>query len=94
MATDISQIVMVTTPSSMKFLKFLKGGLTEINVRKWSENVDCNFGVVKYDKRTKFFNGKMVQTSYQFINTLGLNEETAEQLLKPSIDYISSIRED
>ncbi|MBO7215224.1 MAG: hypothetical protein J6V66_07010, partial [Clostridia bacterium] len=94
MATDISQIVMVTTPSSMKFLKFLKGGLTESNVRKWSENVDCNFGVVKYDKRTKFFNGKMVQTSYQFINTLGLNEETAEQLLKPSIDYISSIRQD
>ena len=72
LATDVKQIVMVTTPNSMKFLKFMKGGLTEKNVRKWIDKVDSTFGVVKYDKRTKFFGGKMVQSSYQFINTLGL----------------------
>lgn len=94
LATDISQIVMVTTPNSMKFLKFMKGGLTESNVRKWIEKVDSTFGVVKYDKRTKFFGGKMVQTSYQFINTLGFNERQVEELLKPSKDYLTTIRSD
>lgn len=94
LATDISQIVMVTTPNSMKFLKFMKGGLTENNVRKWIDKVDSTFGVVKYDKRTKFFGGKMVQSSYQFINTLGFNEEQVEELLKPSKDYLTTIRND
>lgn len=94
LATDINQIVMVTTPNSMKFLKFMKGGLTESNTRKWIEKVDDTFGVVKYDKRTKFFDGKMVQSSYQFINTLGLNEEQVEKLLKPSKDYLTTIRND
>lgn len=94
LATDISQIVMVTTPNSMKFLKFMKGGLTENNVRKWIDKVDSIFGVVKYDKRTKFFGGKMVQTSYQFINTLGFTEGQVEELLQPSKDYLTTIRSD
>lgn len=94
LATDISQIVMVTTPNSMKFLKFMKGGLTENNVRKWVDKVDSTFGVVKYDKRTKFFGGKMVQSSYQFINTLGFTEGQVEELLNPSKDYLTTIRND
>lgn len=94
LATDINQIVMVTTPNSMKFLKFMKGGLTENNVRKWIEKVDSTFGVVKYDKRTKFFGGKMVQTSYQFINTLGFTEGQVEDLLQPSKEYLTTIRSD
>ena len=94
LATDISKIVMVTTPNSMKFLKFMKGGLTENNVRKWVEKVDSVFGVVKYDKRTKFFGGKMVQSSYQFINTLGLTEAQTAELLQPSKEYLTTIRND
>lgn len=94
LATDINQIVMVTTPNSMKFLKFMSGGLTESNVKAWSDKVDDTFGVVKYDKRTKFFDGKMVQTSYQFINTLGINKEQVEEFLKPSKEYLSLIRAD
>ena len=94
LATDISQIVMVTTPNSMKFLKFMRGKLIENNVRKWVDKVDSIFGVVKYDKRTKFFGGKMVQTSYQFINTLGFTEGQVEELLQPSKDYLTTIRED
>ena len=94
LATDISQIVMVTTPKSMKFLKFMKDDFTENNVRKWVDKVDCTFGVVKYDKRTKFFGGKMVQTSYQFINTLGFTEKQVEELLQPSKDYLTTIRND
>lgn len=94
LATDISQIVMVTTPNSMKFLKFMGDELTEYNVRKWVDKVDSTFGVVKYDKRTKFLGGKMVQTSYQFINTLGFTEGQVEELLQPSKDYLTTIRND
>lgn len=93
LATDISQIVMVTTPNSLKYLKFA-GGLSEGNIRKWAENATSSFGVVKWDKSTKFFHGDMVQSSYQLLNTLGLDKAQAEELLKPSFDYISLIRND
>ncbi len=94
LATDIKQIVMVTTPNSLKFLKFMKGGLTLSNIRKWMDRIDSTFGVVKYDKRTKFFDGRMVQASYQFINSLNFNEDDANDLLKPSKDYLSLLRND
>ena len=93
LATDISQIVMVTTPNSLKYLKFV-GALSGKNIHKWTENVNSTFGVVKWDKRTKYFGGKLVQSSYQFLNTLGLNEQQSEHLLQPSIDYISLVRKD
>ena len=92
-ATDINQIVMVTTPNSLKYLKFA-GGFTERNIRKWMEDINDTFGVVKWDKSTRFFHGKMVQSSYQLLNTLGLTETQAAELLQPSIDYISLLRKD
>ena len=93
LATDVSQIVMVTTPNSLKYLKFA-GGLSEKNIRKWTESVNDTFGVVKWDKGTRFFHGDMVQSSYQLLNTLGLDKAQAEELLKPSFDYISLVRSD
>lgn len=93
LATDVNQIVMVTTPNSLKYLKFA-GGLSEKNIRKWIESVDNTFGVVKWDKDTRFFHGDMVQSSYQLLNTLGLDKEQAEEILKPSFDYISLVRND
>ncbi len=93
LATDISQIVMVTTPNSLKYLKFV-GELNEKNIRKWSDNVNSTFGVVKWDKPTHFFHGKMVQSSYQLLNTLGISRQQTEELLQPSFDYITLIRRD
>lgn len=93
LATDVSQIVMVTTPNSLKYLKFA-GKLSERNIRKWADNASNTFGVVKWDKGTRFFHGDMVQSSYQLLNTLGLDKAQAEELLKPSFDYISLIRND
>ena len=84
---------MVTTPNSLKYLKFA-GGLSEKAIKKWIANVTETFGVIKWDKGTRFFHGRMVQSSYQLLNTLGLSEQQAEQLLQPSIDYISLIRKD
>ena len=93
LATDVSQIVMVTTPNSLKYLKFA-GGLSEKNIRKWIESVDNTFGVVKWDKGTRFFHGDMVQSSYQLLTTLGFDKSQAEELLKPSFDYILLVRND
>lgn len=93
LATDVSQIVMVTTPNSLKYLKFV-GGLSEDNIRNWAHNVDSGFGIVKWDKRTRFFGGRMVRSSYQLLNTIGLNREQADILMRPSIDYLTTIRQD
>lgn len=93
LATDISQIVMVTTPNSLKYLKFA-GGLCQDNVQQWANHVDSVFGVVKWDKRTSFFDGRMVRSSYQLLNTLGLNQEHVEAMLQPSKDYLTTIRND
>ena len=93
LAEDINQIVMVTTPNSLKYLKFA-GGLTEKNIRQWAAHTDGTFGVVKWDKPTRFFHGKMVQSSYQLLNTLSLSEEEVRILLQPSIEYIALLRKD
>ena len=62
LATDINQIVMVTTPNSLKFLK-IAGGISERSLRKWVANANNSFGVVKWDKGTNFFHGDMLQSS-------------------------------
>ncbi|MDE6058780.1 MAG: hypothetical protein K2G44_01920 [Clostridia bacterium] len=93
LAKDISQIVMVTTPNSLKYLKFA-GALNDKNIRQWTENVNSTLGVVKWDKRTKYFGGKLVQSSYQFLNTLGLTEQEVNELLQSSFKYISYVRKD
>ena len=43
LATDISQIVMVTTPNSLKYLKFV-GVLNEKNIRKWTDTKRDHIG--------------------------------------------------
>ena len=93
LAEDMVQIVMVTTPDSLKYLKFA-GGLSEKNIKQWAAHTDGTFGVVKWDQPTRFFHGKMVQSSYQLLNTLPLTEEEVRSLLQPSIDYIALLRKD
>lgn len=93
LAEDIAQIVMVTTPNSLKYLKFV-GGLSEKNIKQWAAHTDGTFGVVKWDQPTRFFHGKMVQSSYQLLNTLPLTEEEVRTLLQLSIDYIALLRKD
>lgn len=87
LATDISQIKLITTPSSVKYLKFGK-------IEQWLENIDDTFGIVKYEKETHFFDGRMVQCHYQLLNTMQLSYNDVEQLLKPSLDYIGAVRSD
>lgn len=87
LATDISQIKLITTPSSIKYAKFG-------TIEDWMENVEPVFGVVKYEKKPRQFGGRLVQAHYQLFNTLQLSYEEMEQVLKPSLDYIGAIRRD
>lgn len=73
LATDVSQIVMVTTPNSLKYLKFV-GGLSEKNIRKWAESVNDTFGVVKWDKGTRFFTAIWCRAVINFSIPWGLTK--------------------
>lgn len=86
-AEKISDIKLITTPNSIKFLKF--GTFDE-----WIDRIDNTFGVVKYEKKTHFFNGSMVQTHYQLINTLHLTKEEMKEFLSPTLNFLSMMRDD
>lgn len=86
-AKRIEDIKLITTPSSIKFLKFGK-------FDEWLDEIESIFGVVKYEKPTHFFDGRMVQTHYQLLNTLQLTYDEVEKLVKPSLDYANMIKID
>lgn len=86
-AKKIEDVKLITTPSSIKYLKF--GTLNQ-----WLDTLETTFGVVKYEKKTHFFDGRMVQTHYQLINTLQMTYEEVEQFIKPSLDYARMIKTD
>lgn len=83
-ADSIKDIKLITTPSSIKYLKF--GSL-----KNWIEKIEEDFGVVKYDKPPHYMNGNMVQTHYQLINTLQLSKEEVSDFLQPSFDYLNQL---
>ncbi len=86
-AKDIADIKIITTPSSIKYMKF--GSL-----QQWFENLHTTFGIVKHEKPTHYLDGRMVQCHYQLINTLHLSRDEIQQILQPNLDYISLIRKD
>lgn len=86
-ATDIKDIKIITTPSSIKFFKFG-------NLNTWLENIYPYFGVVKYDKDTHYFNGRMVQAHYQLLNTLQLSQDELQSVVQDGLDYINLLNTD
>ena len=86
-ATDVSEIKMITTPNSVKYLKFG-------SMEQWLNNLPSMFGVVKHEKKTHFFDGQMVQCHYQLLNTLQLSKNDVEEFLQPSFDYMNKLNTD
>lgn len=86
-ATRVEDIKIVTTPSSIKYLKFG-------TIDNWIKHIDSIFGVVKYDKPTHFFDGRMVQTHYQLLNSLQMDKAETSSFLKDTFDYMTAIRTD
>lgn len=87
LATDISQIKLITTPSSIKYLKF---GTFE----DYLSQLEPLFGVVKYDKPTHYFEGELVQTHYQLLNTLEFSKDEMELFLEDTLDYVRLLKQD
>lgn len=81
LAESIEDIKLITTPSSIKYLKFG-------TIEQWLKNIDSTFGVVKHEKKTHFFDGRMVQSHYQLINTLQLTKKQVREFIQPSLDYM------
>ena len=84
-AKSLDEIKLITTPSSIKYLKF--GTLDQ-----WLDNLETTFGIVKHEKPTHYFGGRLVQTHYQLLNTLQLSYKEVEQLLAQSFEYMSNLR--
>lgn len=84
-ATDIKDIKLITTPSSIKYLKFSTWD-------EWLDNLYPTFGLVKHDKKTHFFDGQLVQTHYQLLNTLQMSESEVREFLKDSLDFAQMLR--
>lgn len=86
-AQDIRDIKIITTPSSIKFYKF-----GDLNT--WFKNIYPYFGVVKYDKDTHYFNGRMVQAHYQLLNTLQLSKSDLSEIVQDGLSYINLLNTD
>ena len=85
-AKRIEDVKLITTPSSIKYLKFDTWD-------NWLKHMYPDFGVVKHDKKTHFFGGKLVQTHYQLINTLQLSQDEMREFLQPSLDFAQQLRD-
>jgi len=98
-ASKIEDIKLVITESSLKLLKFAddvvhQEAMNDLISRIWTEFANDEFGVVKHDKKTKFFNGKKVQATYQLLNTLDLSRNDIEKLFAPAKNYYAQIAND
>ena len=85
-ATRIEDVKLITTPSSIKYLKFN-------TLDNWLDNLYPEFGLVKHDKKTHFFGGRLVQTHYQLINTLQMSKDEMKEFLKDSLDFAQMLRD-
>lgn len=92
LAEKISDIKFVITYSSLKYIKFSSEGWTDYLCKMWLENITDEFGVVKTEHPGKRFNGKLVETSYQFLNTLELSQKEIKELSEDYVNYIKKMR--
>lgn len=85
-AKRIEDVKLITTPNSIKYLKF-------DTLDNWLDNLYPRFGVVKHDKKTHFFGGRLVQTHYQLINTLQLSKDEVQEFLQESLNFAQLLRD-
>ncbi|MCH5265800.1 MAG: hypothetical protein J1F02_07860 [Lachnospiraceae bacterium] len=83
-AKRIEDVKLITTKSSIKYLKF-------DTLSHWLEHLYPEFGIVKHDKKPPFFQGELVQSHYQLINTLSLSPEEIRDFLAPSLEFAQQL---
>lgn len=93
---DADKIKLITTPNSVKALKFsykLPGQSEEDMFHHWIKNINYDFGVCKTDETTADDNG-YTKLSYQMVNSLPLNKDQVRGISKFNIDQINRINTD
>lgn len=96
----LKDIKLITTPSSLKFLKFSNYVSTVKDKHKqkrdaylfWLKKVSSSFGLCKNEKETVY--GTARALSYQMINSLDLSQEEIRELLKEEFEYIRMLKSD
>ena len=94
-AKSIDDIVLVASESCLKYLKMCDGGFSKENIKRWCDEINTDetkFGVVKTDKPTRFFDGEMVETTYQLLNSLQLKQNNVRNFVQLYFEYINLIR--
>lgn len=91
----LEDIKLITTESSIKYKKF--GG--DNWFLDWCNEItrhksESEFGIVKYEKPTKYFDGRLVKTNYQILNTIYIEDDDLKELLEPTIDYMKKLQKD
>lgn len=89
-------IKIITTPNSLKFLKFaykIGKGTKEEAYKYWKANVGTTFGICKWDKSTHFENGYN-QLSYQMLNSIEFTKEEIKELAKEELAYVYLLKND
>lgn len=84
-ARSIDEVLLITTPSSIKYMKFAE-------LDQWLDILEPDFGVVKYEKPTHYLGGKLVQTHYQLLNSIQLTKEDIDNLLEPTFNFLDLCR--
>jgi hypothetical protein len=87
LATDVKDIKLITTKSSIKYLKYK-------SFEEWTTIMSDVWGICKYDKGQNHNFNNMVNTHYQLLNTLGMDKEAINELLKDTISYINLLKND
>ncbi|WP_163581144.1 hypothetical protein [Gracilibacillus saliphilus] len=93
-----SNIYYITTPNSLKILKFSNViGTPKEMYNYWLEHIG-SFGICKEEKGSKLGTNDegeiLQQTSYQFLNTFDLSTQKLKELAKYELDYLDKIKND
>lgn len=65
-------------------------------IRAWINNIGSKnnkpvWGIIKADKPSKFMDGNMVFTSYQMLNTIGFDADSAKAFLEPTVTLLKNM---
>ena len=80
----VKDIKLITTPNSVKYLKFN-------DYDTWLNNL-IDFGIVKTDTPSHEEAGTMTRLNYQIVNTLDLYEKDIQQLLEQEFNYFDLLK--
>ncbi|MGL4571597.1 MAG: hypothetical protein ACRDCB_12750 [Clostridium sp.] len=100
---NIEDIDLITTPSSIKLIKY-NDEVLKLDKYKhlgegawlqyWKDNCGDKFGVCKTEKPSHFDKGKKNRLSYQMINSMPLSRKDINELLTDERSHITKLKSD